>query len=333
MLSIRYFRPLPDASGSGLFCLMSGQVEKKRKKTRIRDFFDCFSWRSGIDILANSCNFFTYTMWKYIIIAAVVLFLGACFLFYKNNEALTGPEGEVAAVQSQFDMARKKAVDIEKDKAIKRYAELRTAYFKQQTEKYNEERAAIEAEDAPLDQEIAKANADMEAAKTDFETYNKELKSFKKNAAEASGADDDDLQVIGQSIAALVQSNKELEDQIAAEESLVAGLKNDAVKTQAQINEAKALAASRIARNSPADLKCSVQVADPDWDYVILDAGIDKGIIIGSCLAVMRGNQKVCELTVTLVESSKSSCDVVYSTMRPGDKVRPGDTVVAVRAE
>jgi electron transport complex protein RnfA len=60
-------------------------------------------------------------------------------------------------------------------------------------------------------------------------------------------------------------------------------------------------------------------------------SGIDKGIVIGSRLAVMRGEQKVCELTVTLVEGNKSSCDIVYSTMRPGDKVHPGDSVVAVR--
>ena len=51
----------------------------------VEAFFDCIWARSGIDILANSCKFFTYTMWKYIIIAAVVLFLGACFLFFKNN--------------------------------------------------------------------------------------------------------------------------------------------------------------------------------------------------------------------------------------------------------
>ena len=125
--------------------------------------------------ISEQLQIFTYTMWKYIIIAAVVLFLGACFLFYKTNDALTGPEGEVAAVQSQFDMARKKVVDIEKDKAIKRYAELRMAYFKQQSDKYNEERAAIEAEDAPFDQEIAKANADLETAAADFKKYNEEL--------------------------------------------------------------------------------------------------------------------------------------------------------------
>ena len=273
-------------------------------------------------------------MWKYIIIAAVVLFLGACFLFYKTNDALTGPEGEVAAVQSQFDMARKKVVDIEKDKAIKRYAELRMAYFKQQSDKYNEERAAIEAEDAPFDQEIAKANADLETAAADFKKYNEELKAFQRKAAEAAGAEDaaeDDLQVIGESIAALVESNNALEAQAAAEEKMTKELEAETVRTQAMIEAAKKLAADRMARLSPVDLKCSVVMTDPTWDYVILDAGIDKGVVIGSRLAVMRGDRKVCELNVTVVEASRSSAEVVYTTIRPGDSVKVGDTIVSVR--
>ena len=274
-------------------------------------------------------------MWKYIIIAAVVLFLGACFLFYKNNEALTGPEGEVAAFQSQFDMAKKKAFDIEKDKSIKRYAELRTAYFKQQSEKYNSERAAIEAEDAPFDQEITKANEELDRAKKDFADYNEKLKVFQKQAADAAGIEDmdgeDGMQAIAQRIAELVESNDALAAQAAAEEKMTSDLGAESERTLAMIEAAKKLAADRMARLSPVDLKCSVVLADPTWDYVILDGGIDKGIVIGSRLAVMRGEQKVCELTVTLVEGSKSSCDIVYSTMRPGDKVRPGDSVVAVR--
>ncbi len=274
-------------------------------------------------------------MWKYIIIAAVVLFLGACFLFYKNNEALTGPEGEVAAFQAQFDMAKKKAVDIEKDKAVKRYAELRTAYFKQLSDKYNEERSAIEAEDAPYDQEITKANADLEAAKADFKRYQEQFKSFQKDATAAAGVEDADeeegLKLVGQRIAELVESNNALEAQAAAEEKMTKDLGAESERTLAMIEAAKKLAADRMARLSPVDLKCSVVSVDSTWDYVILDGGIDKGIVIGSRLAVMRGNQKVCELAVTLVESNKASCDVVYSTMRPGDKVQPGDTVVSVR--
>ena len=285
--------------------------------------------------ISEQLQIFTYTMWKYIIIAAVVLFLGACFLFYKNNEALTGPEGEVAAFQAQFDMAKKKAVDIEKDQAVKRYAELRNAYFKQQSDKYNEERTALDAEDAPLVQEIAKATADLDAAKADFKRYQEQFKSFQKDATQAAGVEDADdeesLKLVGQRIAELVETNNALEAQAAAEEKMTQDLGAESERTLAMIEAAKQLAADRLARLSPVELKCSVASVDPTWDYVILDSGIDKGIVIGSRLAVMRGEQKVCELTVTLVESSKASCDVVYSTMRPGDKVQPGDTVVSVR--
>ena len=274
-------------------------------------------------------------MWKYIIIAAVVLFLGACFLFYKNNEALTGPEGEVAACQSQFDMAKKKAVDIEKDKAIKRYAELRTAYFKQQSEKYNEECSAIEAKDAPFEQEITKANADLEAVNADFKRYEEQFKVFRNQAATAAGVEDvaeeEALKMVGERIAELVQSNDALAAQAAAEEKMTSDLGAESERTLAMIDAARKLAADRMARLSPVDLKCSVLSANATWDYVVLDGGVDKGIVIGSRLAVMRGEQKVCELTVTVVESNRSSCDVVYSTMRPGDQVRAGDTVVSVR--
>lgn len=274
-------------------------------------------------------------MWKYIIIAAVVLFLGACFLFYKNNEALTGPEGEVAAFQSQFDMAKKKAIDIEKDKAIKRYAELRADHFKQLSIKYNEERTALEAEDAPVAQEITQANADLEAAKADFKRYQDEFKSFARDAATNAGiegaSEEEALKEVGQHIAQLVEANNALEAQAQAEEKMTSDLGAESERTLAMIDAAKKLAADRMARLSPVELKCSVVSVDPTWDYVILDSGIDKGIVIGSRLAVMRGEQKVCELSVTLVESNKSSCDVVYSTMRPGDTVRPGDVVVSVR--
>lgn len=274
-------------------------------------------------------------MWKYIIIAAVVLFLGAFYLFYKNNEALTGPEGEVAAYQSQFDMAKKKALDIEKDKAIKRYAELRVAYFNQLSQKYNEEYEAIKAEDAPFDQEITKAHADLAAAKADLTKYEEQFKTFQKDATAAAGVEDagedEGMELVGQRIAEMVESNNALKAQVESEDKVIQDLAADITATKKAIEEAKALADERRRRVSPADLKCAVLTADPTWDYVILDSGVNKGIVIGSRLAVMRGERKVCELLVTLVETDKSSCDVVYSTMRPGDKVSAGDTVVSVR--
>jgi hypothetical protein len=184
-------------------------------------------------------------------------------------------------------------------------------------------------------QDIAKANADLDAAKADMKRYQDELKAFAKDAAAAAGLEgvegEDALKEVGQHMAQLVEANNALEAQAQAEEKMTSDLGAESERTLAMIDAAKKLAADRMARLSPVELKCTVASVDPTWDYVILDAGIDKGIVIGSRLAVMRGEQKVCELSVTLVESSKSSCDVVYSTMRPGDAVRPGDVVVAVR--
>ncbi len=272
-------------------------------------------------------------MWKYIIIAAVVLFLGACFLFYKNNEALAGPEGEVAAFQSQFDMAKKKAVDIEKDKAIKKYAEMRTAYFKQQTVKNNEERDALEAEDAPYEPEITKANAELEAAKADLKKYEDQFKVFRRGAAESAGLegvdDEDAIRLVGQRMAEMESDNNALRDQVTTVTGEIDALKVDIDNTQKMIDAAKKLAADRKARLSPPELKCAVMHVDKTWDYVVLDAGIDKGIVIGSRLAVMRGETRICDLIVSLVESNRTSCEVVYSTMLPGEAVQPGDVVVS----
>ncbi len=281
-------------------------------------------------------------MWKYIIIAAVVLFLGACFLFYKNNEALTGPEGEIAAVQAQFDMARKKAADIEKDKSAKQYAKLRVAYFQQMIAKNNDERAALEAEDAPFDQEITGARADLDAAKAELEDWKKKFKEFQKGAAAAIAQQGDEesasmetvdedqgAEQIAQYIVNLIKENDDLKLKVEEEKGEVAKLEKEIELTKAANAAATKLADDRRARRSSPDLKCSVAMVDTIWDYVILDAGIDKEIVIGSRLNVMRNDQKVCELTVTLVESNRASCDVVYSTMRPGDAVRPGDIVVA----
>ena len=64
---------------------------------------------------------------------------------------------------------------------------------------------------------------------------------------------------------------------------------------------------------------------------MILDAGIDHGIVIGSRLAAMRNGEQVAELNVTTVERNRASAKVIYNTLRTGDRVKVGDSVIAVR--
>lgn len=277
-------------------------------------------------------------MWKYSIIAAVALFLGASFFFSQNNSALTSPNGEVAAFQSQFSAAVQKSREIESDKAIKKYAELRTEHFRAQAETFKSKAEAAAAETAEVEQECTSLTAQIEAIKAASKLASESFNKFRDGAMAAvemdstDVSDDDDFRVaIITKLAEGNTANEGVESQISAKQAQIAGIKTEIANTNDLIAAAKKLSSDRMARLSPPELSCTVLTADPNWDFVILDAGIDKGIISGSRLAVRRGDKKVCELAVTLVESNRASCEVVYSTMRPGDRVQPGDKVTAVR--
>lgn len=273
-------------------------------------------------------------MWKYIISGAVVLLLGSSFCFYKTFDAMTAPSGEVVTMQNRFADAVKRSSEIESDKTIKRYAELRTAFFQQEQNRFDDEKAQFEAEDRVVEADIAQAEADLESAQNDYNSVKEEFDRFKQEAAETAelGEEDEDIvNAVGRKIAELVDANNTMEAQIAEEQKMIAELKAESDETLARSEVARKLNADRMARLSPRELSCTVIDANSEWDYVVLDAGIDKGIVIGSRLAVMRGDTKVCELNVTLVEAKRASCDIVYSTIRPGDRVRVGDHVIAVR--
>lgn len=277
-------------------------------------------------------------MWKYSIIAAVALFLGASFFFSQNNSALTAPNGEVAAFQSQFNTAIQKSREIESDKAIKKYAELRTEHFRTQAETYKSKTEEAVAETATVEQECTSLTAQIEAIKAASKLASESFNKFRDGAMAAvemdstDVSDDDDFRVaVIAKLAEANTANEGVESQISAKQAQISGLKTEIATTNDLIAAAKKLSSDRMARLSPPELSCSVITADPNWDFVILDAGIDKGIISGSRLAVHRGDKKICELAVTLVESNRASCEVVYSTMRPGDRVQVGDKVTAVR--
>lgn len=277
-------------------------------------------------------------MWKYTILAAVALLLGGTFFFSQNNSALTSPSGEVAAMQSQFQTAVKKSHDIELDKAIKKYAELRTDYFKSKADEYKGEAEAAEAETASVEQDCTSLTAQIEAIKAASKLASESFNKFRDGALTAAEmdstdvSDDEDFRVaVITKLAEGVAANEATESQIAAKQAQIASVQNETKDTLEKIAAAKKLSSDRMARLSPPELSCTVLTADPNWDFVILDAGIDKGIISGSRLAVRRGDKKICELNVTLVEGNRASCEVVFSTMRPGDRVQPGDKVTAVR--
>ncbi len=271
-------------------------------------------------------------MWKKIIIGSVVLFVASSYLYFTSNDALSSNDGEVAFLQQQFRDAADKSKEYHIDRYVKAYADLRTEEFTRLKGQYSEEKDGLEAKSATMREETAKAQALYEAVENELKSIREELSKLMNEAASAvelDGSGDMEMREVAEKVTEFIQANEELEREIAQEEARIAALGAESERLLKLIADGKKLNQDRQARISPPDLSCSVLTSDPQWDYVILDAGVDKGIVIGSRLTVMRGEEKICELNVTLVESNRSSCDVVYSTLKSGERVRPGDKVTA----
>lgn len=271
-------------------------------------------------------------MWKYIIIGAVVLFLLSVYVFSKNHEALVAPNGEIAALQAQYRDAVKKNKDISLDKTIKAYATMRTEWMQSEKDIFEKQKADLDAQTAALKQESAELQIKYDRIGGEVERTAAKMEEVLRGIAGLVGMDSDsEMDEIAEKASAMAQENLELEKKVAQEEASINALNKQIEGYLARSAAARQLNKDRQARISPPELDCKVITSDSQWDYVILDAGINKGIVIGSRLAVMRGDKKICELNVTLVETSRSSCDIVYSTLLPGESVQVGDRVISVR--
>ncbi len=274
-------------------------------------------------------------MWKKIIIGSVVLFVASSYLYFANNDGMTAANGELAFLQQNFRDAAEKSKDMNIDRYVKLYAEMRTEEFNRLKEKYAAEKSELDAESSSVREEITQLQTTCETADADYKRLKDELNALLNEAATTAKIDSADgadvMRDVAEKIANLIAANEELEKLVAQEEALIATLGSKSEELQKLIAAGKKLNQDRQARISPPELSCSVLTTDPQWDYVILDAGVDKGIVIGSRLAVMRGEEKICELNVTLVESTRASCDVVYSTLKAGERVQVGDKVISAK--
>ena len=272
-------------------------------------------------------------MWKIIIIFAVVFILGGSWIFYKNHEAMVMKGGEVETVLTQYDDVISRAREMKRDEIVRTYATLRERHFSTLSEQLVNEKNGLDREREETEQEIADTQEKIDTADQQYQSLQEELANYTQQAAElvGLGASNLDFDVITQKISDLLRENDELRASIDREDRTIADLTSESERLSTQISEQKKLAQDRQARLSPPDLDCRVSYVDPNWGFVRLDAGINKGIVIGSRLAIMRGDVKICEINVTNVETRAAAGEVVRSTLMTAESVKPGDRVISVR--
>ncbi|MCI6982403.1 MAG: hypothetical protein PUD60_10435 [Akkermansia muciniphila] len=279
-------------------------------------------------------------MWKYITIFAYIGLAFGAFVFYKNFDAMVtekGDEtvdGEIITLQERFLTAIEKNKQRDFSETTQRYAEMREAWYKSEVEYYDKVTQRARELKEQYESETNATREKNRALQEDIDRLKSELDKTKRELAaimEMEVSDDFNMAEFGKTVATLKHNNDTTELKVADEVKTIENLDEQNKRLTALLEEAKKTYQERQLRISPEELKCTVCKADQLWDYVILDAGIDHGIVIGSRLAAMRNGEQVAELNVTTVERNRASAKVIYNTLRTGDRVKVGDSVIAVR--
>jgi hypothetical protein len=71
-----------------------------------------------------------------------------------------------------------------------------------------------------------------------------------------------------------------------------------------------------------------ILAVNPGWNFVVLSIGDKQGVTPDSTLLVLRGGAQIAKVRVKSIEPNQSIADVIPSTVRRGQTVKPGDNVV-----
>ena len=121
----------------------------------------------------------------------------------------------------------------------------------------------------------------------------------------------------------------ELGAEIASAETQRASLDNTSESLVSQINTTRSTIGLYTKQVSNPTLNTSISNVYGGFGFVTIKGGDSAGIIKGSTLRVVRGNDTVAKLLVTAVEKNQAAANIVPNSLAPDTSVYPGDKVIA----
>lgn len=156
-----------------------------------------------------------------------------------------------------------------------------------------------------LNTQLTKVTADRDAAQADLAAYKGTGKSPQEILKLIDLIEQD-----SKAIAALTEENKKLD--------------RKRLSLQNQLNE---LIEPNFVVQLPADLKGSVVVVDPKWDFVVLNVGDEQGVLEKGEMLVSRNGKLVAKVVVRTVEKDRCIANIMpgwkLGEVYEGDVVTP----------
>lgn len=255
-------------------------------------------------------------MTKIVFILSIVVTGVAGFFAYNNGRAFADVRNQVAALNSEI--IREKAAD---DALIAEGSKLssQVATIKGEIE--------IELERLKANKnKLLLAENDLKTAQTDLED---KLKKKVDLETKLGGLPKDvKPETLAEDINRMKKEQADLEAQAA--------MKADEVKKEdekiavenkklADVNQKIADRRKLFERNA---MQARVVAVNPDWGFVVIDAGKNDGINEATKLLVTRGRQTVGKISVLNVQNGTSVAGIVNDAIVGGTNILPGDRVI-----
>lgn len=246
------------------------------------------------------------------ILTALVLAFTA-FVAFKNKEEFEKQLKNTQIEQGKFDVNTKtfnqlvadnKQLVAETEAANGRRDELQVKLDKQ-----NEENESLEAKIADKTRELGQ----VEAKVADQKDTLKELGP---------------LIDLAPKIGRLNGEIADLEDEVATLKANIDQLEGQKARTADASASAKSKLSDITSGRSLPTMSAKVDRIDRRLGFVMLNQGIKDGVVGGSKVAVMRGGEKIGELSVTAVSANAATADIIHSSVKEGEDISVGDSVV-----
>lgn len=260
-------------------------------------------------------------MTKPLLIATIILSLGAAAIGFLNRGTLQQAREERDGAQTQLQNANK---DIDEKKAElaalsgekeKLAADLETAQG--EATKAREELNAVNSKLTDAESKASEAETKASEAATSLAAAQEQIQKLQDDLNAVPGTSADPAEQSGDSEARakeLEQVNSKLQDE------------NSALK--ASIAELRTKEDSRQKVMLRPGLQGTILAVNQAWNFVVLSLGDRQGVVPNAELLVQRGSQLLGKVRITSVEPNTSIADILVRTVPRGFTVMPGDTVI-----
>lgn len=255
-------------------------------------------------------------MTKVLFILSAVVMLVATFFAYQNGRSFAQIRDSVTAtnvkVQSELNAANAIVAQVTKTAndadAVKQEVDIENEKIKSQKLK------------------MAQADNDAKRAQEDLDDRNKKLAELKVKLDKLpKGVKPEtlveDINNIKKTIAESQAETEAKKKEVESEETKVADARKGLDDLVRKIEDRK----KSFDRNS---LMAQVVAVNPDWGFVIVNAGQSKGITEATKLLVVRGTQTVGKLSIVSVQGERTIANILPDTITSGMQISPGDRVI-----